>query len=100
MGGVVDHSSNVPDPVAMSSAEVEYNEGCIAFMAASHLRMLLAELEGVEEQDIEHIMRWFHYVRECIVSKKFIMQWIKHYFNLPTLEQKTILVPDMKCFWR
>jgi hypothetical protein len=125
MEGVVDHSSNVPDPVAMTSAEAEYNEGCIAFMAASHLRMLLAELEGVEEQDMEptniffdsksaiamgygykdmkhtrHIMRWFHYVRECIVSKKkFIMQWIKHYFNLPTLEPKTILVPDMKCFW-
>jgi hypothetical protein len=25
MGGIVDHSSNIPDPVAMSSAEAEYN---------------------------------------------------------------------------
>jgi hypothetical protein len=40
VGGVVDHSSNMPDPVALSSAKVEYNEGCIAFMAASHLQML------------------------------------------------------------
>jgi len=31
----------MPDPVALSSAEAEYNEGCVAFMAASHLRMLL-----------------------------------------------------------
>jgi hypothetical protein len=37
MGGIVDHSSNMPDPVALSSAEAEYNEGCVAFMAASHL---------------------------------------------------------------
>jgi hypothetical protein len=37
---MVDHSSNMPDPVALSSAKVEYNEGCIAFMAASHLQML------------------------------------------------------------
>jgi hypothetical protein len=41
MGRIVDHSSNMPDPVALSSAEAEYNEGCVAFMAASHLRMLL-----------------------------------------------------------
>lgn len=41
----MDHSSNLPDPVALLSAEAEYNEGCIAFMAASHLRMLLCKLE-------------------------------------------------------
>ena len=29
MGGIVDHSSNMPDPVAMSSAEAEYNEACL-----------------------------------------------------------------------
>jgi hypothetical protein len=52
MGGIVDHSSNMPDPVALSSAEAEYNEGCVAFMAASHLRMLLCELEGIEDADM------------------------------------------------
>lgn len=40
MGGIVDHSSNLPDLVALSSAEAEYKEGCIAMMAASHLQML------------------------------------------------------------
>jgi hypothetical protein len=113
MGGIIDHSSNLPDPVAMSLAEAKYNEGCIAFMAASHLRMLLAELEGVEEQDMEptniffdsksaiamgdsykdtkptrDIMRRYHYVRECIVSKKFTMQWIKTLLQLANIGTK------------
>ncbi len=52
MGGIIDHSSNMPDPVALSSIEAEYNEGCVAFMAASHLRMLLCELEGIEEMNM------------------------------------------------
>jgi hypothetical protein len=93
MGGVVDHTSNLPDPVALSSAEAEYNEGCLAFMAASHLRMLLAELEGIEDSDLKptiilfdsksaiamgesykdtkhtrHIMRCYHYVGEGVSS--------------------------------
>jgi len=41
MGGVVDHSSNLPDPVAQSSAEAKYNKGCIALMATSHAGGLL-----------------------------------------------------------
>jgi hypothetical protein len=52
MGEVVDHSSNMPDPVALSLADAEYNEGCVAFTAASHLRMLLCELEGINEADL------------------------------------------------
>jgi hypothetical protein len=50
MGGIVNHSSNMPDPVALSSAEAEYNEGCIAMMAASHLRMLLCELSNITDE--------------------------------------------------
>jgi hypothetical protein len=97
---VVDHSSNLPDPVALSSAEAEYNEGCIAIMAASHLRMLLCEFEGIEETSMEatpiyfdsksaiamgnshkdtkhtrHTMRRYHYVREDIANH-FSMHWI------------------------
>ncbi len=49
MGGIIDHSSNLPGLVALSSAEAKYNEGCIPFMAGSHLRMLVAELEGTED---------------------------------------------------
>jgi len=45
MGGGVEHSSNMPDPVASSSAEAEYNEACLACMATAHLRQLLEDLE-------------------------------------------------------
>ena len=39
LGGIVDHSPNLPDPVALSSAKTNYNDRYIAFMADSHLRM-------------------------------------------------------------
>ncbi len=55
MGGIVGHSSNLPDPVVLSSAEVEYIEGHITIMAASHLQMLLCELEGIDESSMEGI---------------------------------------------
>jgi len=102
MGGVVDHSSNLPEPVALSFAEAEHNIGRIAFMAASHLRMFLAELEGIEESELppttmyfdsksaiamgenykdtkhtRHIMCRYHYVREGISSNRFTMGWIR-----------------------
>lgn len=76
------------------TAEAEYNEGCIAFMTASHLQMLLCKLEGVDESSKEatpiyfdsksalamgnsykdtkhthHIMHWYHYIRENISAK-------------------------------
>jgi hypothetical protein len=113
MGGVVDHSSNLPDPVAMSSAEAEYNEGCIALKAAQHLRMLLAELEGSEESKMaptniyfdsksaiamgesykgtkhtRHIMQRYHYVRERIAANQFTMVWIKTEFQLADIGAK------------
>lgn len=47
IGGVVDHSSNLLYPIALSSANAEYTECCIAGMAMSHLTMLLDELEQV-----------------------------------------------------
>jgi len=106
MGGIVDHSSNLPTPVALSSAEAEYNEGCLAMMATSHLRMLLAELEGVDEENLDptsiyfdsksaiamgnsfkdtkhtrHILCRYNYVKEGIHSKRFVMQWIKPQFS-------------------
>jgi hypothetical protein len=29
MGGVVEHSSNMPDPLALSSTEAEYKDACL-----------------------------------------------------------------------
>jgi hypothetical protein len=113
MGGIVDHSSNMPDPVALSSVEVEYNEGCIAMMAASHLRMLLCKLTNITDEampptsiyvdsrsaiamgasfrDTEHtrhILRRFHYVREYIAANQFTAQWITTEFQLANIGTK------------
>ncbi len=54
MGGVVSHSSNLLDPVALSSTKAEYNEGCITMMAARHLCMLLCEMEGIVESSMPY----------------------------------------------
>ena len=43
-GGPIDHITHIPGPVAQSSAEIEYNEECIAGMALLHFRMLIHEL--------------------------------------------------------
>jgi hypothetical protein len=114
MGGMVDHSSNLPNLVALSSAKVEYNEGYIAFMAATHLKMLLCELEGVEESAMEpaaiyfdsksaiamgksdkdtkhthHIMRRCHYTTEAINSNRFVMRWISTEFQIANIGTKS-----------
>jgi hypothetical protein len=113
MGGIVDHSSNLPDPVALSSAEAEYNEGCLAFMATSHLRMLLCEMEGIEESNMaatnvyfdsksaiamgasyrdtkhtRHIMRRYHYVREGIANNRFTSKLISTVAQLADIGTK------------
>ena len=48
-GGVVDHSSNMPIPVSMSSAEAEYNEACLDCMATGNMHMTLNHIEGIKE---------------------------------------------------
>ncbi len=117
----MDHSSNLPDPVALSSAEAEYNEGCIAFMAASHLRVLLCEFEGIVESTMtatpiyfdsksaiamgnsnkdtkhtRHIMRRYHYVRENITINRFSMQWISTQFQMADIGTKQTPGPRHK----
>jgi hypothetical protein len=52
-GGFVDHSSNISEPVAMSSAEVKNNEVCMACMTCmtnSHVYMNLNHIEEVEDE--------------------------------------------------
>jgi hypothetical protein len=48
MGGVFDHLSNIPDQVALSSAESKYTELYLACQAWAHLHMTLNKLENVE----------------------------------------------------
>ena len=54
-GGVVDHSSNMPIPVAMSSAEAEYNQACLACMATGNMHMTLNHIEGIQEGSKEDL---------------------------------------------
>lgn len=56
MGGVVNHSSNLPEPMALSSVEAEYNEACITLMATNHLTMILMELENMAERKMPPIV--------------------------------------------
>lgn len=37
MAGVAEHSNNMPDPVALASAEAELNEACLACITTAHL---------------------------------------------------------------
>ena len=103
MGGVVGHSSNLPDPVALFSAEAEHNEACFACMSTAHLCKFLVKLElssnvenktvkpvpmmienrsavgmGVSYKAIKHIsyiMRCYCYVQEGVESKQHILIW-------------------------
>ena len=43
-GGIVDHASQMPVPIAMSTGEAEYLAAGNACMAAAHIRMLLYDL--------------------------------------------------------
>jgi hypothetical protein len=108
-GGVVDHSSNMPDPIAMSSAEAEYNEACMACMATSHMHMTLNYMENVKDESAEdkavniymdnrsavdmshtfkdtknarHIRRRFHFVKQGVQDSWHKLVWISNEFML------------------
>ena len=53
-GGAVDYNTFVPSPVAMSSAEAEYNAGAMAGMTMAHIRMLQNKLSGHEADIIKN----------------------------------------------
>jgi hypothetical protein len=104
MGGVVEHSSNMPDPVALSSAEAEYNERCLACMSTVHVKQLLEDLESPfadekkskktiqifidnrravdivasfkETQRTKQMMRRYYYVREGVENNQHALIWI------------------------
>jgi hypothetical protein len=45
-GGVIESATTLPDPVALSSAEAEYNNACVAGMAVTAAMMLINEIRG------------------------------------------------------
>ena len=115
MGGIVDHSSNMPGPVAMSSAEAEYNEACLATMALSHIQMFENELENQQVDAVSntnlyldnisaiamgrsfrdtkhtrHILRRYHFVRTAVEKKRLTLVWISTEFQLADLGTKIL----------
>jgi hypothetical protein len=116
-GGVVDHSSNMPGPVAMSSAEAEYNEACLACMATGNLHMTLNHIEGIQEgsaQDLpvdifmdnksavdmsvsfkdtknaRHIRRRFHFVKQGSEQNWHKLIWISNQFMVADVTTKIL----------
>ncbi len=101
MGRAVEHSSNMPYPVALSSAEAEYNEACLGCMATAHLKQFLEDLEspfadvkkskkpiqiyidnrsavkmGASFKDTRHMMRSYHHDREGVESNQHTLIWM------------------------
>jgi hypothetical protein len=120
-GGIVDHSSNLPDPMALSLAEAEYNEACLVFMVTNHLRMILCELQNTVEKDMKptimyldsksaiamgrsckdtkhtrHIMRRFHYMRNEIAAGRLETKWIGTEYQVVDLQIKQLPGPQFK----
>ena len=54
-GGIVDSAMTFPVPVALSSAEAEYNNACDACVAINAMAMLVNELEGRDPDMPLHI---------------------------------------------
>ena len=101
-GGPIDHFTRVPEPVAQSSAESEYNAACTARMALARCRMLIHELlnkdpdivpeealpiildiksavcvakNGKDTKHTRHIVRRIHLVRNGEKCKMHKIDW-------------------------
>jgi hypothetical protein len=100
-GGVVESASHLPDPVALSSAESEYNNCCVATMATNAIAMLVQELRGNDPDDpmcfpiildsmsciamgnsfrdtkhTRHILRRYHFTRYMVSSERAMLCWV------------------------
>ena len=100
-GGVVDAASCLPDPVALSSAEAEYNTCCVAGTAANACAMLIQEMLGNDPdkplgvpllldnkaaismgnsfrdtKHNRHVLRRYHYTRWMVENGRVILIWI------------------------
>ena len=114
-GGIIDAASFMPDPVALSSAEAEYNTCCVAGTAANACAMLVQELRG-NDPDLPllvpilldnwaaismgesfrdtkhncHILRRFHYTRWMVEDGRIILIWVPGEVQLADPETKCL----------
>ena len=99
-GTPIAFSSNVPSPVALSSAEAEYNEACLACMNLAHIKMLVEDMIGKKfaeplpmlldnksavdmgktfktTKHTRHISRRYHYVKEGENNGDHCLHWVE-----------------------
>ena len=100
-GGVVDSAMTFPTPVALSSAEAEYNTASLACAAINALSMLVNEMDSrdtdlplripllldntaaiamgdsfKDTKHTRHILRRYHYTRAMIEQDRVELMWI------------------------
>jgi hypothetical protein len=104
-GGVVDHSSNMPDLVAMSRAEAEYNEACIVCMSTRHMHMTLNHIDDINHgspadktihiyidnrsaldisitfkytTNARHVYHRFHFLKQGVEQECHLLVWLSN----------------------
>ena len=107
----------MPTPIAMSSAEAEHNECCLACMATGNLHMTLNHVENIKESSPEdkpvdifmdnrsavdmsvtfkdtknahHIRRCFHFVKQGVDQKWPKLVWISNQFMCADIMTKIL----------
>ena len=120
--GQIDHGTHVTGPVSESSAEIEYNAACTAWMNLAHFRMLVHELlnkdqdivieevtlivldrkyamcmanNGKDNKHTIHIARRMHFVRngeKCNMHKIDSCEWG---LQLSEIRTKNVSEPDL-----
>jgi hypothetical protein len=112
-GGIVDGASFVPDPIALSSAEAEYQVAAFGVSGCEHARQVFQEMHGLDadtaltipiftdsqsgiamatsDRDTRrtrHIRRRFHYVRIQIANGAHIILKIEGPLNISDIGTK------------
>ena len=79
----------------MSSGEAEYIAAAVACMRASHIRILIYDLQYLDSEEYNpdeptceqtagrrHVARRYHYVRQGTTLKEHVFEWISTKYQL------------------
>jgi hypothetical protein len=102
-GGILEHSSNMSEPVAMISAEAKYKIDCMSYMETIHMHMTLNHIEELEDEfkedkpvdiymdnipavdtsitfkdtkNARHIRHIFNFAKQCVYNEWHTLVWI------------------------
>ena len=124
-GNIIDSAKTFPTPVALSSAEAEYNNACCACAATNAIAMLYNDINGHDPdmplnipilldntaaismgesfrdtKHTRHLLRRYHYVRWMIEQGRAHLKWISTDAQLadPTTKCLLALAPTLLLF--